>query len=244
VVADPSTRFDDPIRSTFEEQESCMSNISRSRRGVVRRFGVSIAAVAASLAVFAAPATAAPAQVIDWNDAARQLRAVATGNPAAEAAMDRLLTASKQELRQDVALPAQVFQVPAYSQEGRMDGVSGQVYGSGIALGTDGFRLGVFGGPGRFAPSQAGARMEVIWYNLSNGRSGTAVLSEHTDSIFDTTLRSANLNSAIGPGTVVAAVYGSSWHRWPVPVDDAHKDGFAYHKAELWFPSLGAVINN
>ncbi|MCX5046171.1 hypothetical protein OG921_23660 [Aldersonia sp. NBC_00410] len=224
------------------------STISKSRRGLVRRLGVGIAAVAASMAVFAGPTTAAPAApaqpTVDWNQAAQQLRAAAAGNPTAEAAMDRLLTAPKQELRQDVALPAQVFQIPAYSQEGRMDGVSGQVYGSGIALGIGGFRLGVFGGPGVFAPSQAGARMEVLWVNLSTGKSGTAVLSEHTDSIFDTTLRSADLSGQIGKGTVVAGVYGSAWHRWPVPVDDAHKDGFAYHKAELWFPSLGAVINN
>ena len=115
---------------------------------------------------------------------------------------------------------------------------------SGIALGTDGFRLGIFGGPGQFAPKQDGAKLEVLWYNLSSGRTGTAVLDQHTDSIFDTTLRSKDLGAAIGKGTVVAGVYGSAWHRWPVPVDDAHKDGFAYHKAELWFPSLGAVINN
>ncbi|WP_068269591.1 hypothetical protein [Aldersonia kunmingensis] len=221
-----------------------MSTSSKSSR--TRRLFVSIAAAAASLAVLAAPtATAAPTApapaTIDWNDAALKLRGAATGNPTAEAAMDRLLTSSKQELRQDAALPAQVFQIPAYSQQGRMDGVSGQVYGSGIALGLGGFRFGIFGGPGTFAPNQTGAKMEVLWFNLANGESGTAVLNEHQDIIIDTTLRSKDL-SGISNGTIVAAVYGSAWHRWPVPVDKEHPDGFAYHKAELWFPSLGAVI--
>ncbi|MBD0324542.1 MAG: hypothetical protein ICV72_14335 [Aldersonia sp.] len=223
-------------------------NTTTSRR-FVRRLTGAIAVVAASAAVFAGPAAAQPtdAASVDWNDAALKLRAAASGNAQAEAAMDRLIASPLQELRQDASLPAQVFQIPAYSQEGRMDGVSGQIFGSGIALGTDGFRFGVFGGPGRFAPDQTGARMEVLWFNLSTGQSGTAVLNERTDSIFDTTMRSRQLQTEIGNGTVVAAVFGSSWHRWQVPVDqdpDANKDGWAYHKAELWFPSLGAVLKN
>ena len=81
--------------------------------------------------------------------------------------------------------------------------VTGQLYGSGIALGIDGFRFGFFGGPGRFAPNQDGAQPDVMWLNLSTGQSSTAILNQHTDAVVDTTIRTGVLNP--GNGTVVAA---------------------------------------
>ncbi|WP_280509643.1 hypothetical protein, partial [Nocardia farcinica] len=138
-----------------------------------------------------------------------------------------------------VALPAQVFQIPAQSDIGRGDGPG--MYGSGIALGIDGFRLGFFGGPGMIAPNQAGAKLEAVWVNLSNGRSGTELLIEHNDVPVDTTIRSRAFDP--GPGMIVAAVYGTLWHRWSVPVSEAHPDGFQYLRGTINFPSLGALYN-
>ena len=215
----------------------------RTRTRVLARLTAFVAVAAAAAIALAAPATAAPTTpAIDWRDAALQLRAAAAGNPDAEAAMDRLLASPLQEQRHDALLPAQVFQIPAFSDIGRMEPATGQLYGSGIALGVDGFRFGFFGGPGQFAPNQTGAQLDVIWLNLSNGRTGSAILNQHTDAVVDTTIRTGVLNP--GNGTVVAAVYGSAWHRWAVPVDDDHKDGFAYVKSTIFWPSLGAVIVN
>ncbi|HEY5855091.1 MAG TPA: hypothetical protein VIW24_13815 [Aldersonia sp.] len=214
----------------------------RTRTRVLVRLTAFLAVAAAAAIALAAPATATPTTAVDWRDAAVQLRAAAAGNPDAEAALDRLLASPLQEQRHDVLLPAQVFQIPAYSDTGRMDGVTGQLYGSGIALGIDGFRFGFFGGPGRFAPNQAGARLDVMWLNLSTGQSGSAILNQTTEALVDTTIRTGVLNP--GNGTVVAAIYGSTWHRWPVPENAEHPDGFAYVKSTIWWPSLGAVIVN
>src|SRR5690606_15243885 len=113
--------------------------------------------------------------------------------------------------------------------------------GSGIALGVNGFQLGYFGGPGTIAPNQDGARLEAVWLILSNGRSGTQVQTEHQDITVATTLRWQAFDP--GPGIVVAAVYGPIWHRWPVPADEAHPDGFHYELATIDFPSLGAIYH-
>lgn len=206
------------------------------RLGLIRRFTAALAAATAFATVFCGHAAAEPV-AIDWNAAAQQLRAAAGGNPAAEQAVDRLL-ASGQVVTQ-VALPAQPFQMPAQSDIGRGDGPG--VYGSGVALGYDGFRFGFFGGPGTISPIQDGARLQVMWINLSNGRSGTETLNEHTDATVDTTVRTRTLD--IGSGLVVAAVYGTLWHRWPAPVSDANPDGFQYKLGTISIPSFGAVYN-
>ena len=168
----------------------------RTRTRVLARLTAFLAVAAAAAIALAAPATAAPTTpAIDWRDAALQLRAAAAGNPDAEAAMDRLLASPLQEQRHDALLPAQVFQIPAFSDTGRMEPASGQLYGSGIALGIDGFRFGFFGGPGRFAPNQDGARLDVMWLNLSTGQSSTAILNQHTDAVVDTTIRTGRAES-------------------------------------------------
>ncbi|WP_280276231.1 hypothetical protein [Nocardia wallacei] len=199
------------------------------------RLTVTVAAGLMAAGLAAGPAAADPAP--DWTVAVQRLHAAAAGNPAAEQAVDRLAAALP--ARFDVALPAQPFQIPAQSDIGRGGGPG--VYGSGIALGLDGFRFGFFGGPGTIAPNQSGARLDVVWLNLSNGRSGTNTLIEHQDIPVDTTIRTAVLDP--GPGMVVAAVYGTLWHRWPVPVSDANPDGFQYQLGTISVPSFGAVYN-
>ncbi|WP_433200854.1 hypothetical protein ACQP1G_09255 [Nocardia sp. CA-107356] len=206
------------------------------RVGLIRRFTAALAAATAFAAIFAGHAAAEPA-AIDWNAATQQLRAAASGNPTAEQAVDRLLASG--QVAEQVALPAQPFQIPAQSDIGRGDGPG--VYGSGIALGYDGFRVGFFGGPGTISPNQTGARLQVLWINLSNGRSGTETLSEHDDTTVDTTIRTRALD--IGGGLVAAAVYGTLWHRWPVPVSDANPDGFQYRLATISVPSFGTFYN-
>lgn len=206
-----------------------------------RRFAAVFTAAAAATLVFAGPSTAAPAvtQPIDWIDAVAKLKVAAAGNPEAEAAMNRVTMSQQPTELKNVALPFQPFQIPAYSDTGA-GGNSGQLYGSGVALDVNGFRFGFFGGPGTFAPKQEGAELDVVWYNLGTGKSGTEVLNEHNDIPVDTTIRSKVVDA--GSGTIVAAVYGSAWHRWSVPVDDSHKDGFAYQKSTIFFPSFGAVL--
>ncbi|MEV5839917.1 hypothetical protein [Nocardia sp. NPDC052112] len=206
------------------------------RLGLIRRFTAAVAATTAFIVVFAGHATAEPT-TFDWNAATQQLRKAAIGNPGAEQAVARLLASGQVATR--VALPAQPFQIPAQSDIGRGDGPG--VYGSGVALGYDGFRFGFFGGPGAIAPNQAGARLEVLWVNLSNGRSGTEVISEHNDATVDTTIRTRPLDT--GAGVIVGAVYGTLLHRWPVPVSDANPDGFQYKLATISIPSFGSVYN-
>jgi hypothetical protein len=188
--------------------------------------------------VFAGQAAADQTE-IDWTVAVQKLRVAAGGNPAAEQALDRLLASGQVATAGQVALPAQPFQVPAQTDIGRGDGPG--VGGSGIALGVDGFRFGFFGGPGTIAPNQGGAKLEALWINLSNGRSGTELLSEHNDVPVDTTIRSRALDT--GGGMVVAAVYGNLLHRWAVPVSDANPDGFRYQLSTVSVPSFGAVYN-
>ncbi|MBW0274601.1 hypothetical protein ATM97_02550 [Nocardia sp. MH4] len=203
----------------------------------MRRFTTAVAATSAAVAVvFAAPASAdpAPQATVDVAAAVAQLRTTVAGNPGALAALDKLVDKGTV----DVALPAQPFQIPATSDIGQNGGGPG-VYGSGIALDIDGFRMGFFGGPGTISPNQGGAKLEVMWLNLSNGQSGTAVLTEHQDVPVDTTIRTAPLNT--GGGLVVAAVYGNLWHRWSVPVDEAHPDGYAYQLGTIQQPTFGAV---
>ncbi|MGW4366279.1 hypothetical protein ACWEKT_11590 [Nocardia takedensis] len=215
------------------------------RRPSFTRYVTAVVAVAAVFGTaFFGTASAEPRQAdegrIDWVAAVQKLRQVATGNPAAEHAVDQLLANPERLARAgEIALPAQPFQVPAQSDIGR--GAGPGVYGSGIALGLDGFRLAFFGGPGTIAPNQGGAKLEAVWFNLATGQSGTELLVEHNDVPVDTTIRSRVLN--IGGGPVVSAVYGSMWHRWSVPVSDAHPDGFAYQLGVVSFPSLGAVYN-
>ncbi|GAA5069546.1 hypothetical protein GCM10023318_60960 [Nocardia callitridis] len=204
----------------------------------MRRCTTVLAATAAAVTVFAGTAGAGPATV-DLPDAAQQLRTSAAGNAAAEQAIDRLLSSGEVPAAEQLALPAQPFQIPAESDIGRGGGPG--VYGSGIALGVDGFRFGFFGGPGTIAPNQAGAKLEVVWLNLSNGRSGTDLLIEHNDVPVDTTIRTRVLDT--GPGLVVAAVYGTLWHRWSVPVSEEHPDGFQYQLGTITIPSFGAVYN-
>ncbi|WP_336081031.1 hypothetical protein [Nocardia sp. SSK8] len=203
---------------------------------VMRRLTTAVAATSAAIAVvFAAPAVADPQpQTVDIAAAVAQLRTTVADNPAALAALDKLTEDGTVE----VALPAQPFQIPATSDIGQNGGGPG-VYGSGIALDLDGFRFGFFGGPGTLSPNQNGAKLEVMWLNLSNGQSGTAVLSEHQDVPVDTTIRTAALNP--GGGLIVAAVYGTLWHRWSVPVDEQHPDGYAYQLGTIQQPSFGAV---
>ncbi|NEW41000.1 hypothetical protein GV794_06280 [Nocardia cyriacigeorgica] len=209
------------------------------RPSLISRLTTGLAATAAAAMLFTGHAAADP-QTVDWTAAAKQLRAVATGNPAAEQAMDRLLSEPERlDAAGEVALPAQPFQIPAQSDIGRGGGAG--VYGSGVALGIDGFRFGFFGGPGTIAPNQTGAKLEVIWLNLASGRSGTEVLTEHNDIPVDTTIRSRAVDP--GPGMTVAAIYGTLWHRWSVPVSDQHPDGFEYKLGTISFPSLGAVVN-
>ncbi|RJO79797.1 hypothetical protein D5S18_00485 [Nocardia panacis] len=205
----------------------------------MRRIAAVLATAVALAVAFAGNAVAGP-PTVDWTAAAQRLRAVAEGNPAALQAVDRLLASGAIPSAGAVALPAQPFQIPAQSDIGR-DGSGPGVYGSGIALGLDGFRLAFFGGPGSIAPDQTGAKLQVLWINLSNGRSGTETLLEHADVPVDTTIRTRALD--IGGGMVVAAVYGSLWHRWSVPVSDANPDGYQYQLATISIPSFGAVYN-
>lgn len=205
------------------------------RTRFTRRFTVAIAAAAVFTGIASAPATAET--TLDWTVAVQRLQSAAVGNPAAEQAVSRLLASG--QTASEVALPAQPFQIPAQSDIGRGDGPG--VYGSGIALGLDGFRFGFFGGPGTISPNQAGAKLEVIWFNINNGRSGTNILSEHQDIPVDTTIRTGILDT--GPGLIVAAVYGSLWHRWSVPVSDANPDGYQYQLGTISVPSFGAVTN-
>ncbi|MEV0297765.1 hypothetical protein [Nocardia sp. NPDC050710] len=209
------------------------------RLSFVRHFSAALAATAVVAIAFGGHATAEPV-AIDWTAATQQLRVAAAGNPAAEQAVDRLL-ADRERIAEarEVALPAQPYQVPAHSDIGRGEGPG--VYGSGIALATDGFRFGFFGGPGNISPNQNGAKLEVIWLNLSNGRSGTEVLTEHNDVLVDTTIRSRPVDT--GRGLIVTAVYGTLWHRWSVPVSDANPDGYQYKLGTISFPSLGAIYN-
>ncbi|WP_278263492.1 hypothetical protein [Nocardia sp. AG03] len=202
----------------------------------MRRLTTAVAATSAAIAVvFAAPAVADPEpRTVDVAAAVAQLRTSVAGNEGALAALDRLTEDGTVE----VALPAQPFQIPATSDIGQNGGGPG-VYGSGIALDIDGFRFGFFGGPGTISPNQNGAKLEVMWLNLSNGQSGTAVLTEHQDVPVDTTIRTAALNT--GGGLIVAAVYGTLWHRWSVPVDEQHPDGYAYQLGTIQQPSFGAV---
>ncbi|MFI6958461.1 hypothetical protein ACIBJI_33950 [Nocardia sp. NPDC050408] len=206
------------------------------RLGLIRRFTAAIAATTAFVAVFAGHAAAEPA-TIDWSTATQQLRKAAIGNPAAEQAVDRLLASG--QVATQVAVPAQPFQIPAQSDIGRGDGPG--VYGSGVALGYDGLRFGFFGGPGTIAPDQTGAKLQVLWINLSNGRSGTEVLSEHNDATVDTTIRTRPVDT--GGGLIVGAVYGTLLHRWPVPISDANPDGFQYKLATISVPSFGSIYN-
>ncbi|NKY27694.1 hypothetical protein [Nocardia gamkensis] len=208
------------------------------RLSLTRRLATAFAATAVLVAPFAGHAAAQPAMV-DWTAAAQQLRAAAAGNAAAEQAVDRLIASGQLAEAEQVALPAQPFQIPAQSDIGRGEGPG--VYGSGIALGVDGFRLGFFGGPGTISPNQGGAKLEVLWVNLANGRSGTELLYEHNDVPVDTTIRTRALDTGAGP--VVAAVYGSLWHRWSVPVSDENPDGYAYRLGTISVPSFGAVYN-
>lgn len=220
------------------------------RRKITRNLTTAVVSTAMIGAVFAGPAIAeentvplpgdSATALVDMNDALLRLRSVAAGNPGAETAIDRLIAARPQlPGTSEAALPAQVFQIPANSDIGRV-GAPG-VHGSGIALGINGFQFGYFGGPGTIAPNQDGAKLEVAWLNLSNGRSGIEVLTEHQDIPVDTTIRSRSFDP--GGGLIVAAVYGTLWHRWSVPVDEAHPDGFQYQRATIDFPSLGAVYN-
>ncbi|MGW5571373.1 hypothetical protein ACWEVD_09250 [Nocardia thailandica] len=206
-----------------------------------RRFTAALAAVTAAAGIaLAAPAGAeppTPTPTVDLAQAVARLRVTAADDPGALAAIDRL-TASGEV---PVALPAQPFQIPATSYVGQNGG--GGVYGSGIALDMDGFRFGFFGGPGTISPNQNGAKLEVMWLNLATFQSGSAVLTEHQDIPIDTTIRTGVLNPGGAGGPIVAMVWGSLWHRWPVPVDDAHPDGFAYAKATIQQPSFGAVWN-
>ena len=208
------------------------------RKSFMRRATTALAATAVVTTVFAGTAGADPATV-DTSDAFAQLRTAAAGKPAAEQAIDRLIASGKVPATEQAALPAQPFQIPAQSDIGRGGGPG--VYGSGIGLGVDGFRLGFFGGPGTIAPDQTGAKLEAVWINLSNGRSATDLLTEHNDIPVDTSIRTRVLDT--GPGMVVAAVYGTVWHRWSVPVNDANPDGFQYQLATISIPSFGAVYN-
>ncbi|MFD3705677.1 hypothetical protein [Nocardia sp. NPDC058658] len=202
----------------------------------MRRITTAVAATSAAVAItFAGPAVADPTpQTVDVASAVSQLRTSVADNPGALAALDQLAANGTV----DVALPAQPFQIPATSDIGQNGGGPG-VYGSGIALDIDGFRFGFFGGPGTISPNQTGAKLEVMWLNLNTFQSGTAVLTEHMDVPVDTTIRTAPVNT--GGGLIVAAVYGTLWHRWSVPVSDAHPDGFAYKLGTIQQPSFGAV---
>ncbi|MGK8523730.1 hypothetical protein ACRS6B_20290 [Nocardia asteroides] len=208
------------------------------RLSFTRRLATASAAAAVFVTPFAGHAAAEPAAV-DWSAAGQRLRAAAVGNSAAEQAIDRLIASGQLGRAGQAALPAQPFQIPAQSDIGRGEGPG--VYGSGIALGVDGFRLGFFGGPGTISPNQTGAKLEVLWINLANGRSGTELLYEHNDVPVDTTIRTRALDTGAGP--VVAAVYGSLWHRWSVPVSEANPDGYAYRLGTISVPSFGAVYN-
>lgn len=207
--------------------------------GFARRLITSFVAASAATVLFTGHADAQPARV-DWTSATKELREAAAGNPQAERAVELLLNDSRTDrAAQEVALPAQPFQVPAESNVGR--GGSPGRYGSGVALNIDGFRFGFFGGPGTIAPNQDGAQLNVVWLNLSNGRSGIEPLTEHIDIIADTTIRTRRIDP--GRGMVVAAIYGSLWHRWPVPVSPQYPDGFQYVRSDITYPSLGAVYN-
>ncbi|MGW5751090.1 hypothetical protein [Nocardia rhamnosiphila] len=204
-----------------------------------RRLLTSAVGTAAATVLFTGHATAEPAQV-DWASATQALHTAASGDPAAEQAVSRLLgDARVAAATRDAALPAQPFQIPAESTVGRGGGPG--MYGSGLSLNIDGFRFAFFGGPGTIAPNQTGARLDVVWLNLNNGRSGIEQLTEHRDIIADTTIRTRPIDP--GPGLIVAAVYGNLWHRWPVPVSQEHPDGFQYVRGDITFPSLGSIYN-
>lgn len=212
-----------------------------------RKLGSAIAIAAASALVFAGSATAEPvAAPVNPVTAAEQLLSVAEGNPDAQAALERVLADPNAAVpRTDVAegprVPAQIFPIPAYSDTGAGNPVTGQVHGSGIATNLNSeFRFGFFGGPGEIAPNQGAAKLNVLWVNAATGKSGTNVLDVR-DIAGPTVISTKPIPEAKG-GMVVAGIYGSILHRWWDPAALDGKGDWHYQTSNIWFPSLGAVL--
>lgn len=208
-----------------------------------RKLASAIAIAAASALLFSGTANAEP---VDAADTAQQLLSVADGNAEAKAALERVLADPRAavpttEVAEGPRVPAQIFPIPAYSDTGAGNPVTGQVHGSGIATNLNGeFRFGFFGGPGEIAPDQGEARLNVLWLNLATGKSGTNLLDVR-DIAGPTVISTAPIPEASG-GTVVAGIYGNILHRWWDPAALEGKGDWHYQTSNIWFPSLGAVL--
>lgn len=207
-----------------------------------RRLASVVAMAAVGALLFSGNAGAEP---VDAADTAQQLLTVADGNPDARAALERVLedpsaAVPTTDVAEGPRIPAQIFPIPAYSDTGAGNPVTGQVHGSGVATNLNGeFRFGFFGGPGEIAPDQGAARLNVLWLNVSTGKSGTNLLNVR-DIAGPTVISTAPIKEAAG-GTVVAGIYGNILHRWWDPAALGGKGDWHYQTSNIWFPSLGVV---
>ncbi|QHE67989.1 Tat pathway signal protein [Rhodococcus sp. WAY2] len=205
-----------------------------NRRHFGRRIAAGLTAAVAATMMFTGAASAQPTDsvpAVDPTTAIAKLRTAAAGNPGAEAAIERLALSPTDAAAMDVALPGQIFQVPAYSDTGQGGPVLGQLYGAGVATNmSNQFRFGFFGGPGTIAADQAGAQLEVVYYSFATGASGVVKLDQNNVAV--PTVISTPPVAGLGGGLVVAAVYGSL----------NHQVGPNIVKSTIWWPSLGTVL--
>ncbi|MFZ2174779.1 MAG: Tat pathway signal protein [Rhodococcus sp. (in: high G+C Gram-positive bacteria)] len=210
-----------------------------NRRHFGQRIVAGFAAAAAATMMFTGVASAEPADsaptigapAIDTTSAIAKLRTVAAGNAEAEAAIERLAASPTDVALSDVALPGQIFQIPAYSDTGQGGPVLGQLYGAGVATNMNNeFRFGFFGGPGVIANDQAGAQLDVVYYSFATGASGIVKLDKNNIAV--PTVISTPPIPGLGSGLVVAAVYGSL----------NHQVGDKVVKSTIWWPTLGTVL--
>ncbi|QNG17760.1 Tat pathway signal protein [Rhodococcus triatomae] len=204
-------------------------------RRILGRLAAGLTAAVAATMLFSGAAAAEPVTPeLDADAAITKLLEAAEGDAEATAAVERLALSPKDTAAVDIALPGQIFQVPAYSDTGQGGPVLGQLYGAGIATNVnDEFRFGFFGGPGTIANEQPeGVGLHVVYYSLATGASGIVPLNEN-GKVVPTVLSSAPVEG-LGDGLVVAAVYGNLLH-----ANGPHDPILS----TVWWPSLGAVLS-
>ncbi|MFC9550513.1 Tat pathway signal protein [Rhodococcus sp. NPDC056960] len=205
-----------------------------NRRHFGRRVAAGLTAAVAATMMFTGVVSAQPADsalAVDPATAIAKLQTVAAGNPEAEAALERLAASPTDTAATNIALPGQIFQVPAYSDTGQGGPVLGQLYGAGVATNmSNQFRFGFFGGPGVIANDQTGAELDVVYYSFATGASGIVKLDQNNVAV--PTVVSTAPVAGLGSGLVVAAVYGSL----------NHQVGTNVVKSTIWWPTLGTVL--
>lgn len=203
-------------------------------RRIFGRLAASVATALTATMLFSGAAAAAPqTPELDADAAIEKLLEAAEGNAQATEAVQRLALSPKDTADRDIALPGQIFQIPAYSDTGQGGPILGQLYGTGIATNLNGeFRFGFFGGPGSIADNPpAGVGLHVVYYSFATGASGIVPLNENRK-VLPTVISSAPI-TGLGDGLVVAAVYGNL----------AHNIGTkAPLVSNIWWPSLGALL--